>query len=82
MVPPRAFTIGPAEVIGSKYRMDMHALTTYGTPVTWQRMASRLCLHGPVTPKLPTSLHQLLKSDIFISETVAQDIEPDWTFGY
>ncbi len=82
IVPPRAFTIGPAEVIGAKYRMDMHALTTYGTPVTWQRMISRLCLHGPVTPKLPTSIHQVLKSDIFISETIAQDIEPDWTFGY
>ena len=82
MVPPKAFTIGPAEVIGAKYRMDMHALTTMGTRVTWQRMASRLCLHGPVTPKLPTSLHQLLKSDVYISETVAQDIEPDWTFGY
>jgi 6-phosphogluconolactonase/glucosamine-6-phosphate isomerase/deaminase len=82
MVPPKAFTIGPAEVIGAKYRMDMHALTTMGTKITWQRMASRLCLHGPVTPKLPTSLHQLLKSDIFISETIAQDIEPDWTFGY
>ena len=82
IVPPRAFTIGPAEVIGAKYRMDMHALTIYGTPVTWQRMISRLCLHGPVTPKLPTSIHQVLKSDIFISETIAQDIEPDWTFGY
>jgi len=82
MVPPRAFTIGPAEVIGAKYRMDMHALATMGTKVSWQRMASRLCLHGPVTPKLPTSLHQLLKSDIIMSETLAQDIEPDWTFGY
>lgn len=82
MVPPKAFTIGPAEVIGAKYRMDLHALTTYRTPVTWQRMASRLCLHGPVTPKLPTSIHQILKSDIFISETIAQDIKPDWSFGY
>ena len=82
IVPPKAFTIGLAEVIGSKHRMDMHAITTYGTPVTWQRMISRLCLHGPVTPKLPSSIHQILKSDIIISETIAQDIEPDWTFGY
>jgi glucosamine-6-phosphate deaminase len=82
LVPPKAFTIGPSEVIGAKYRMDMHNLTTYGTMVTWQRMVTRLCIHGPVTPKLPSSLHQLLKSDIYISETIAQDIEPDWTFGY
>lgn len=82
LVPPKAFTIGPAEVIGAKYRMDMHALTTYGTSVSWQRMISRLCLHGPVTPKLPTSLHQLLKSEVYISETIAMDIEPDWERGY
>ncbi|MCL5071022.1 MAG: hypothetical protein M1308_09020 [Actinobacteria bacterium] len=82
LVPPKAATIGPAEIIASKYRMDMHALSTYGTPVSWQRMISRLCLHGPVTPKLPTSLHQILKTDVFISETIAQNIEPDWDRGY
>ncbi|MCL4415100.1 MAG: hypothetical protein M1365_00140 [Actinobacteria bacterium] len=82
LVPPKAATIGPAEIIASKYRMDMHALSTYGTPVSWQRMISRLCLHGPVTPKLPTSLHQILKTDVFISETIAQNIEPDWERGY
>jgi glucosamine-6-phosphate deaminase len=82
MVPPKAATIGPAEVISSKYRMDMHALKIYGTPISWQRMISRLCLHGPVTPKLPTSIHQILKSDIILSETIAQDIKADWEFGY
>lgn len=82
MVPPKAFTIGPAEVIGSKYRMDIHALTTYGTPVSWQRMISRLCLHGPVDPGLPTSVHQILKTDVYISETIAKDIKPDWSRGY
>lgn len=45
-------------------------------------MISRLCLHGPVTPKLPTSLHQLLKTDIIVSEAIARDIEPDWNKGY
>jgi len=82
IVPPKAATIGPAEVIASKYRMDMHALTTDGTAVSWQRMMSRLCLHGPVTPKLPTSLHQLLKTDVYVSETIAQNIEPIWDKGY
>ena len=63
--------------------MDMHALTTDGTAnVSWQRMISRLCLHGPVTPKLPTSLHQLLKTDVIVSEAIARNIEPDWDKGY
>ncbi len=81
-VPPKAATIGPAEVIGSKYRLDISALTTAGTSVSWQRMITRLCTHGPVTPLLPTSLHQELKSDKWISETIAADIEPLWNKGY
>jgi hypothetical protein len=43
---------------------------------------TRLCLHGPVTPKLPTSIHQLLESDVWISETAAADIEADPLKGY
>ena len=81
-VPPKAFTIGPAEVIGSKYRMDMSAITTAGTDVSWQRLVTRLIVHGPVTPRVPTSLHQLLRTDMFISETNAQNIEPLWDRGY
>jgi len=81
-VPPKAATIGPAEVIASKYRMDFHSLTTLGTKASWQRMATRLSVHGPVTPRIPTSLHQLLKTDCYISETAAADIEPDWEMGY
>jgi glucosamine-6-phosphate deaminase len=81
-VPPRAFTIGPAQVIESKYRMEIHALTTAGTAVSWQRFMTRLILHGPVTPRVPTSVHQLLKTDFIISETAAQDIEPHWDFEY
>ncbi len=81
-VPPKAATIGPAEVIGSKYRMDVSALLIHGTQTTWQRLTARLCYHGPVTPKLPTSIHQLLKSDVYISESIARDIEPDWNKGY
>lgn len=81
-VPPKAATIGPAEVIAAKYRMDVHSLTTAGTRVSWQRLVTRLCLHGPVTPKVPTSLHQLLRTDVYVSETAAQDIECDWEHEY
>jgi 6-phosphogluconolactonase/glucosamine-6-phosphate isomerase/deaminase len=81
-VPPRAFTIGPAQVKAAKYRMEMSGISTCGTNVSWQRLITRLIWHGPVTPRVPTSLHQLLKTDVFISETNAADIEPLWNRGY
>jgi len=82
MVPPKAATIGPKEVINAKYRMDMHSLTVNNTRVSWQRFITRLCLHGEVTPLVPTSILQTLKTDVYVSETIAQDIEPDWEKGY
>ena len=82
LVPPKAFTIGPAEVIAAKNRIDVHNLTVHGTTTSWQRLITRLVVHGPVTPLLPTSIHQLLRTDCYISETIAQDIEADWDKGY
>jgi len=81
-VPPRAATIGPADVIAAKYRMDFNALKTAGTRVSWQRLMTRLTTHGPVTPRIPTSILQTLRTDCYISETIAQDIEPDWDMEY
>lgn len=82
LVPPKAATIGPAEVIAAKHRIDVHGITVHGTNTSWQRMISRLVVHGPVTPLLPTSIHQILRSDCYITETIAQDIEPDFDKGY
>ncbi len=81
-VPPKAATIGPAEVIGAKNRIEAAAITVHGTPTAWQRLIARLCYHGPVTPKLPSSLHQQLRTDCYLSEAIAQDITPDWEKGY
>lgn len=81
-VPPKSATIGPAQVIEAKHRIDTHALGVHGTATSWQRLITRLCLHGPVTPKLPGSIHQLLKTDVYISETAAMNIEPNWDKGY
>ncbi len=81
-VPPKAATIGPAEIIGAKHRVDVHAMTIHGTSTTWQRLISRLVLHGPVTPLVPESILQTLRTDVYVSETIAQDIEPDWEKGY
>jgi glucosamine-6-phosphate deaminase len=82
LVPPKAATIGPAEVIAAKNRLDFNALTVHGTNTSWQRLMTRLVAHGPVTPKLPTSIHQTLRTDFYITETAAQDIEVDWNKGY
>ncbi len=82
LVPPKAATIGPAEVIAAKYRMQQHALSVAGTRVSWQRFVTRLILHGPVSPKVPESLLQTLPTDVLVSENAAQDIEPLWDFAY
>jgi glucosamine-6-phosphate deaminase len=82
LVPPKAATIGPAEVIASKARMEIHALSIHNTTTAWQRLMSRLVLHGPVTPLVPSSIHQLLETDCIVSETIAQNIEPNWDKGY
>jgi glucosamine-6-phosphate deaminase len=81
-VPPKAATVGPAQVIASKHRMDIHSLSVFGTTVSWQRLVTRLVLHGPVTPKVPESLLQLLPTDVILSETAAADIRPNWNVGY
>ncbi|MDD3520395.1 MAG: hypothetical protein PHU65_04060, partial [Actinomycetota bacterium] len=47
-VPPKAATIGPGDVARSRVRIELHALQTMGTFVSWQRMTSRLILLGPV----------------------------------
>lgn len=81
-IPPKAATIGPAEVIGSKFRIDFHAITIHGTATAWQRLISRLVLHGPVTPLVPESILQTLRTDVYVSDVIARDIEPDWDKGY
>ena len=81
-VPPKAATIGPAEVIGAKHRFDMHGITIDGSFASWQRLTSRLVLHGPVTPKLPQSILQTLRTDVYVTEPIAANVEPHWDKGY
>jgi 6-phosphogluconolactonase/glucosamine-6-phosphate isomerase/deaminase len=81
-VPPKAATIGPAEVIAAKNRIDMHAITVDGSFASWQRLVTRLVLHGPVTPRVPESILQTLRTTVYVSEQLAADIEPHWDKGY
>ncbi|MDI9605107.1 MAG: hypothetical protein QM305_07270 [Bacteroidota bacterium] len=81
-VPPKAATIGPVDVINAKHRIDTHAITVHGTTTAWQRFISRLVLHGPITPLVPESILQTLRTDVYVSESIAQNIETDWNKGY
>jgi 6-phosphogluconolactonase/glucosamine-6-phosphate isomerase/deaminase len=72
-VPPKAATVGPADIVRAKERFEMHGITTMGTASSWQRMVSRLTLHAPPSPKLPTSFIQLLPATVYVSESVAAD---------
>ena len=81
-VPPRAFTIGPADVKNAKHRMEMHGITTCGTYSAWQRMISRLVLYGPVTPLVPSSILQLWPTSVYVSEAIAAPFGIDELGGY
>ncbi len=81
-VPPRAATIGPADIVRCRNRFEIHGITTMGSVSSWQRMISRLTLYAPPTPQLPTSFMQLLKADVFVSETIAADFDCWERVGY
>lgn len=81
-VPPKAATIGPAEVIAAHHRIDLHCITVDGSFASWQRLVTRLVLHGPVTPRVPESILQTLRTDVWVSEPLAANIEPHWNKGY
>lgn len=81
-VPPKAFTIGPRDVLHAKVRQEYHGLTTMGTNSSWQRMTSRMITHGPVTPYVPGSIYQLMDCDVFIDPSIAKPIECMEMVGY
>ncbi len=81
-VPPKAATIGPVDVVKAKNRIDVHGITIDGSFASWQRFTTRLVLHGPVTPLVPESILQTLKTDVWVSETAAANVEPRWNKGY
>ena len=81
-VPPKAATIGPADIVRAKQRIEIHALQTNFTFSSWQRMTSRLILHGPVTPLVPSSIFQLLDTNVYISEELAAPFDCWEKVGY
>ena len=76
-IPPRAATIGPAEILGAKHYCSWNSFAVGATSVSWQRFTVRFAIHGPVTQKIPATILQTRKTDMYISETIAQDIKQD-----
>ncbi len=81
-VPPMAATIGPVDVKNARERIEVHALLTNSTFSSWQRMTSRLVLHGPVTPLVPSSMLQLMKTQVLVSDEIAAPFECWEKVGY
>ncbi len=81
-VPPKAATIGPVDVLNARERIEVHALLTNNTFSSWQRMTSRLVLHGPVTPLVPSSMLQLMKTQVYVSDEIAAPFECWEKVGY
>ena len=73
-VPPKAASIGPAQIIGAKHRSFW--LDGYiGGGVSWQRFIARLCAYGPVNTLVPGSLLQTAPGDYTLYGPVADNIE-------
>ena len=74
IVPPRAVTIGPAEILGAR-RRSFWLDGDLGGGVTWQGFIARLVAHGPVNEFVPGSLLQTARSDFAVLEAIAAPLE-------
>ncbi|MBO5070925.1 MAG: hypothetical protein J6C37_11280 [Roseburia sp.] len=83
-VPPKGAMMGPRDAMKAKEVLDVHAITTAGTHVTWQRLTSRLCVFGKPSQDVPASILQLRENPthVVMSETNIQSIRPDYYFQY
>jgi glucosamine-6-phosphate deaminase len=73
LVPPKANTIGPAEILGARDRSFW--LDGYlGGGVSWQRFIARLAAHGPVNTYVPGSILQTAPTTYTLLGGVADDV--------
>jgi glucosamine-6-phosphate deaminase len=73
-VPPKANTIGPAEILSARecsFWLDGHVLGT----ISWQRFIARLAIHGPVNTFVPGSILQTTKTTFTLLGGVAGNVE-------
>jgi glucosamine-6-phosphate deaminase len=74
LVPPKANTIGPREILGARHRsfwLDGDS----GGSLSWQRFIARLVAHGPISEFVPGSILQETRADYTILGGVAEDIQ-------
>jgi glucosamine-6-phosphate deaminase len=81
-VPPKAATIGPRDVLHARKRIEFHNLSTMGTFSSWQRMTSRLILHGPTSAYVPGSMFQLTGAYVYVDPSIAVPISCNELMGY
>lgn len=73
-VPPKANTIGPAQILGAKDRSFW--LDGYlGGGMSWQRFIARLVAYGPVNTFVPGSILQTLPGTYTLLGGVADNVE-------
>lgn len=75
-VPPKAATVGPAEILGARHR-SFWLDGDLGGGVSWQRFIARLVAHGPVSEFVPGSLLQTARTDYTMLGGVADDVTID-----
>lgn len=73
-VPPKANTIGPAQILGARHR-SFWLDGDLGGGVSWQRFIARLVAFGPVNTLVPGSILQTAPTDYTILGNVADDVE-------
>lgn len=72
-VPPRAVTIGPRDIVTARLR-SFWLEGSYGPDGAYQRFIARLAAHGPVTPFVPASVLQTLRTDYTVLPDIADDV--------
>ncbi|HHU52767.1 MAG TPA: hypothetical protein GXZ43_01630 [Clostridiaceae bacterium] len=78
-VPPKAVTIGPRDIVNARESVEVHSFVNPGGD-SWQRMASRLQLYGPITMECPATILRLGKGTCYVSEAIARPFSA-WTAG-
>ncbi|MGC8879795.1 MAG: hypothetical protein ACP5R2_11285 [Anaerolineae bacterium] len=72
-VPPKANTIGPAQVVNARDRSFWLSYLTGS--VSWQRFIARLVAHGPVNTFVPGSILQTVPTRYVLLGGVADNVE-------
>jgi glucosamine-6-phosphate deaminase len=75
-VPPKAATIGPAQILSARDRSFwLDGMCGPPGSMSWQRFIARLAAHGPVTPYVPGTVLQTVPGTYTILGGVAENVE-------